>query len=299
VKKYTILVFLFFTFLSWGQAEYSLGNIMVLPVRYYVGDPVEMFVRVSLPEGKALKAPGKLPESSWLEIRDVKCTKIREQEWDVKIHFTAFKPGVHILPDLNLGDIILSGLTSETLSILQGKGDDRLRPLRGQLVLPGTWLKIALALVLIFSMPPFLYLFIRFLLKIFGEYKLARFRILPKFRVSRALKRLGRELAELDPRRFFLRLTRALRNYLTARLAFPADKATTLEIDSLLPVKLPGALPSDRTHTLQEEIVALFRRADHVKFGGLDSTKEEMAGALKKAEGIIVAIEKVEENVEP
>jgi hypothetical protein len=250
-----------------AQQGYVLGSVGVVPARFYVGDLVQVYVRVSVESNMELRPPGTFPPAPDLELREVMCTRIREGEWEVQIHFVSFKPGKFAVPGLDLGGIRLRGIELETRSVLEDKGEAELKPPRRQLVIPGTWLKAALLAGFLVLFPPFL---------IF-------------------LWRLAKELARMDGRRFFTELTHAIRAYLTTRLTFPADKATTLEIGRILPDRLPA---DSLAQGAASGIAALLERGDHVKFGGRPCRRKEMERALQRIEELVNIVEEVENRVE-
>ena len=67
----TFLIFLFFllflTYLN-GEEYLRIEEMNLLPVRYYVGDNVELRLLVSVPPGRKLEQPVKLPDLKWIEI---------------------------------------------------------------------------------------------------------------------------------------------------------------------------------------------------------------------------------------
>ena len=278
-----------------AQQGYILGSVGVVPARFYVGDLVQVYVRVSVESNMELRPPGTFPPAPDLELREVACTRIREGEWEVQIHFVSFKPGKFAVPGLDLGGIRLRGIELETRSVLEDKGEVELKPPRRQLVIPGTWLKAALLAGFLVLFPPFLIFLWRKAPGWLEGLRERRVRNLPLQRIRVALRRLAKELARMDGRRFFTELTHAIRAYLTARLAFPADKATTLEIGRILPDRLPA-------HSLAQGaasgIAALLERGDHVKFGGRPCRRKEMERALQRIEELVDIVEEVENRVE-
>jgi hypothetical protein len=236
-----------------------------------------------------------LPAAEDLELREVVCTRIREGEWEVQIHFVSFRPGVFAIPALDLGGIRLRGIEMETRSVLEDKGEEELTPPRQQLVIPGTWFKVGLLAAFLVLFPPFLIFLGRKVPVWLAIYRERRFKKIPSQRIKAVLRRLARELLKMDGRRFFTELTRAIRAYLTARLAFPADKATTREIRRILPLRLPAdTLPQEAAFG----IAALLERGDHVRFGGRPCHRREMESALRKIEELVETVEEAESRVE-
>jgi hypothetical protein len=199
------------------------------------------------------------------------------------------------MPALDLGGIRLRGIEMETRSVLEDKGEDELKPPRQQLVIPGTWFKVGLLAAFLVLFPPLLIFLWRKAPGWLASYRERRFQKIPLQRIRAALRRLAKELGGMDGRRFFTELTRAIRVYLAAKLAFPADKATTREIGRILPLRLPA-------ETLPQEaavgIAVLLERGDHVKFGGKPCRRREMENALRKIEELVETVEEAESRVE-
>lgn len=291
-----LLLFLLPGVISRGQSPYTLGSVGLLPARAYVGDTVQMHVRVSLEAGAMLVPPSDLPFSARLEIETVVCKRMREGEWEVQIHYTSFEPGARQLPALNLGAIELSGLDIVTRSVIEDRGETGLRSPKPQLAIPGTWTKIGFAVFSLLFCGPVLLFLLRCTPGWLARARKVQRRILPVLRMKFVLRRLGKRLPGMDGQRFFFYLTRAFRRYFSARLDFSAMTATTREIGRALPEKLSdgesGGAP------LAAEIESLFREADEVKFGGRSCRKERLRLVLAQSERLVDAIERGAERVE-
>jgi hypothetical protein len=278
-------------------SSYLIQEINFLPVRYYVGDNVELRLRIEAP-GRDLRPPEPLFRGNWLVVRDVSCTRIRGHVWEVRIFFTTFRPGRHVLPDIDLGSAMLTGLKAETRSILDDKGVDRPAAQKGQLLLPGTWRALIITVFFLFLLPPLLYRTLKGCASLLRRYSILRQRMLPCNRIMRALKRLEQRLGDYDCAAFFAQITGLLREYLNSRLDFPAQTSTTLELEMLLPGALARVSPSSETHSLTPGVIRLFQRADYVKFGGGSASQAEMTGVLGQVSQIVDGIEEVMQRVE-
>jgi hypothetical protein len=213
----------------------------------------------------------------------------------VQIHFVSFRPGIFTTPPLDLGGILLRGIEMETRSVLEDRGEEDLRPPRRQLVIPGTWLKAGFLAAFLILFPPLLIFLWRKAPGWLARYRELRNRNLPLQRLRAVLRRLAKELSDMDGGRFFSELTAAIRIYLTEKLSFPAVKATTREIDRMLPGRMPvEPLPRDAA----SGIVALLQRGDHVKFGKRPCNRREMKSALRKTQELVEIVEEVENRVE-
>ena len=285
MKKILVLFLFVPIFLSRAEEVFTVKEISFIPVRHYVGDVVELRVRVIGSELGTLRPPDPLPQGNWLDIKRVICTRIRKDDWEVRVEFTTFKPGSHLIPPLDLDSVVLPEIRTETRSILEDKDATRIEDPKGQLFLPGTWLTLTLWGFLLFGLPPIAIVFFRGLKKAIRQYRLTRDRQIPRNRIHRILRKLRKESGILKARSFFIILTSAVREYLTSRLNLPAETATTEELEYLLPQRISDTI-------LTKEMVSLFSKADLVKFGGISSREKEMISILDRVDRMV---EKVEE----
>ena len=279
------------------QNTYVIQDSSFLPVRFYVGDNVELRLRLEVPGGD-LRPPSDTSEGNWLVLRDITCVRIKGQVWEVRIFFTTFRPGRHVLPDIDLGEIVLANLRAETRSILEDKGEEKPAGQKGQLLLPGTVRMLILAALVILLMPPFLYKAFRGGLAVLKSYNALRLRKLPHSRLLRALDRLQTRMKDYDAAAFFTQITRLLREYFDGRLHIPAQTSTTLELRLLLLEALSRAHPSGEISLVTSGVIDLFQRADYVRFGGQSASPREMADVLDEVSQFVEKVEGVVKHVE-
>jgi hypothetical protein len=281
-----------------GTAGYSVVESGTVPLRAYVGDTVELRVRLRLDAQvtRALEAPKKLPSASWLEIRQVRVLLLGGREWEVRIRYVSFAPGQAALPSLDLRAITLAGLQVHTASILAERKLERPAPPRDQLALPGTARRLALTALAAVACP---------VAAVFAGMRAARFArrlaarrraALPGNRFRRALRRLRGQLDSLGPRRFYIELTAALRAYIEARHRVRASAATTRELRSSLAALSATGAPAQAL----EDLARLLERGDVVKFGGEaagGAGTAELAEAADRAESCVQGLEAAAGNV--
>ncbi len=266
-----------------AQSGYAVLESGTVPLRFYVGDPVELRLRVRLAAGaKAaeLSAPGKLPSAPWLDVRRVRVAPLGGGEWDVRIELVSFAPGPARVPRLDLGGVALEDLRIQTASILEEKKADRPAPPREQLFVPGTALRLGTAAALVIG-GPILAAWLAVRAVRLGR-RVSRYRrlMLPWSRLQRALKRLRLRAARLAGREFYIELTSALRTYLERRHGLAATSATTRELGERLRV----LAPSGDEREAADGLARLFARGDWVKFGGLPAEPAELLSAVESAE---------------
>jgi hypothetical protein len=279
------------------QTAYVIQDSSFLPVRFYVGDIIELRMHLEAP-GRELHPPLETPRGRWLVVNEVSCARIRESLWEVRIFFTTFRPGRHVLPDIDLGGVVLSGMRAETRSILEDKGEEKHAGHKGQLLLPGTVRSLVLAALALLLLPPLAFKLIKGGLAMFRSYRAHRVRKMPYTRFLNALNRLQRKMNESDPAVFFTLFSRSLREYISGRLSIPALTCTTLELQRLLPEALSREGEAVWTAPVSIDVIALLKNADFVRFGGRSASQEEMKDALVKVSRFAHGIEGANQHVE-
>lgn len=276
---------------------YSVLQTVFLPPRFYVGDRVELRMRLSTPAGTAVRAPETLPDSSGIEFQDITVNR-RGNETEVRIVFYPFYPGTQTLPPIDLGGITLSGVKIHTDSLLD-TGQEEWRPPRGQVLLPGT--RLYFALFVLGAAVGFTTVAV---LAVFGRSRIGRIvnasrERRPYRRLKRVLKKLNAEAGSTDARAFYIVLLDELRSYLSGRLGTECRSATTYELDRRLERYLDERLrASDRSakpdekYALREGLLAPFRLGDLVKFGHRPSEPEERLGQLAALKRTVERLEK-------
>jgi hypothetical protein len=278
-----------------GPAGYSVVESGTVPLRAYVGDTVELRVRLRLDAQvmRTLEAPKKLPSASWLEVRQVRVSLLGGREWEVRILYVSFAPGQAALPPLDLRAITLAALQVHTASILAERKLERPAPPREQLALPGTARRLALAVLAAVAGPAAaIFAGVR-AVRLAKRLAARRRASLPGSRFRRALRRLRGQLDSLGPRRFYIELTAALRAYIEARHGVRASAATTRELRSGLAALSGHAATGAPTQAL-EDLARLLERGDVVKFGGEaagGAGPAELAEAADRAESCVQGLE--------
>lgn len=280
--------FLFFL-AAWGMAgggeaaaqEYSILQSFFLPPQYYVGDRVELRLRVVPEEELVLEGPGSLPKDDTVEYHDVS-VKDMGREYQVLITFSSYAPGRQELPPLSLGDITLEGLRINTASLAE-EGYSELQEPRPQAVIPSSRLILTLAAGLLLAVPLggfFLYRILRDQgRRVLVWYQENR----PRRQMIRHLRNLKGRVLELDRRDFYSQFSVGLRKYLSLRLGRDCNSATTRELVQILRAALPPHLA--------ERFFSLFEVADLVKFGSRYSSVEEQVDHLRECLEAVLELE--------
>ncbi|MBN2441495.1 MAG: hypothetical protein JXJ04_09110 [Spirochaetales bacterium] len=300
VKKWSYLLIILFIISpaqnTYCEDTYKIENINFIPPRYYVGDEVELKIKINIPETMSLAIPEEKKETPWIEITSVQILPYRllngRKTHDVSIFFKSFKTGALTLPMIILGDIELTNLEIHTSSIFEDNKDAVFAPSRGQLALPDTWVKLILILLILLLIPVFTIIISKYVLKgILKKGNSIRIQH-PYHKLIRQLKKLKKQIKNMDFRLFYISLSDILKNYLQRRLSIPALTSTTREISYLSRYNL-------LERELSNEILKILSLSDFVKFGGRTSSEEEMNEVIRKIIFIVNSIEEEKKSVEP
>lgn len=227
------------------------------PKEFYVGDMVTVLIHVETPFEGVIDSPIAITSGEWIDIKSINVVERGPEVTIIRLAFTPFAPGLRIIPDIRLGDHVLSEYKIQTLSIL-GDQFTSLQPLAPQMVPPGTELFVVFILVALIFGPIILFLLIR---AVFRSIKLAikKYKREKPFRnYYKILKQLRSEIEDSSVRQFYVVITEHLRIYLSKRFSKEFYSATTMEMGQLLRV----IMDDDST----EELLSICRFADLVKF---------------------------------
>ena len=246
-----------------ADETFEILQVIHLPPVYYVGDLVEVRVRIRPPEGIIPAEPTELPDSEWIDFHSVRVVPI-SGDYDLRVGFTSFHPGTATLPSLQFGELVLENVKIHTTSIVR-EGNAELTPLRDQLLLPGTRVFAGLAVGLLLVIPLALILLVIWLRGFVIS-------ILDRQRERRPLRKLTQKIAELrsrdgrvDNREVYAILLHEFKRFLAARAQLDLESATSREMADVLEVAYPGIHES-------HDLAGLVLRFDNIKFGGLRVT---------------------------
>jgi len=263
-------------------AQAVLRSHQFTPSTFFVGDEVTLLIEFDVSEPMAVEIPSFFPESEWIEIRSIDI-----QEWEgtlaVLIAFSPYAPGTRTLPPMELGALKLVDIKIPTYSILQNTHDD-VRTLRGQMMLPGTKLAVALILTVL-AMAPFLgYGLFRFVLNQVKQLQL-RFRFnQPVRKMHRLVKKLHTRIGVISAPLWYSELTKGIRDYLSSHIHQDCRSATTVEI------ALMEEFQND--DSLHQTLLMVLQDGDMVKFAGRRANDQVMENTLFNVERVIRGWEK-------
>jgi hypothetical protein len=285
MRKYSFLPLLFFivSFSLSGQVEVK--RTVFIPPEYYMGDPVELRLQIEMDDYELLSVPSDIIPFEWVEIKDVQVIQ-ENLNAEIIVKFTSFSPGTRALPEMDFGPFVLSDFKIYTNSLVE-EGENDLKGLRSQVMIPGSRLYFILLALGVFILPYLFYfllkIIIRYIIILARKYHSSR----PYRTLSRILKKLDVNLEKTSVRDFFITLSDALRIYLTARTGFDCKSATTSEISTLHGFGLD--------QSLWNRLVAVLKRGDMVKFGGEKLSHLQMKENLDFVISLCTEIEKRED----
>ncbi len=284
MKRYLLLLMisLFFSLQVFPADAYKITQTMFLPKRFYVGDIVEMRIRLKVQSGISVTAPAALPSTGSVLFKNIDVLQ-RGEELEVKVVFSPYQPGTISLPPLTLGGIVLTDIKVHANSIFDEKPRSFAPPM-GQVLIPSTRLLIGIIVGIIVIVPVFLILGIRLVYRRFSRFLALQQEKQPYKKLVKTLHRLRQQAATLGGREFFIILSDDLRSYLSSRLNGNFVSATSTEIAALL--KHVSAAP------VYEKLISdVFIRGDLVKFGGKEADLNELSSCLNTVEEAVSLIE--------
>jgi hypothetical protein len=255
-------------------AQAVLKDLRFTPPTFFVGDQVSLLIEFDVTGPLSVEPPASIPQADWIEIRSI---DIQEGSGTlgVLISFIPFAPGTRALPDMDLGALRLTDIKIPTYSILQNTHEG-VRSLRGQLLVPGTRLTVALILAFA-AMAPFMgYGLIQIVWKKVRQFR-ERFRFnRPERKIRRLLKKLGGVIGSVSAPDWYSELTDGLREYLSSRTQNDCRSSTTAEI-AHLEVFQNGDIPGNK-------LISVLRDGDMVKFAGRFADGSTMRNTLQEVE---------------
>jgi len=265
-----------------GAESVTIKQMLFLPPVYYVGDQVEVRIRVSATDSELPLRPSHLPQSEWFRVVDVRVIPIAD-EYDIRIRFTSFQTGVRELPVFQIGELTLGPIPIETASIRDAEELSVFGTLE-PIVLPGTRLFIALAAGIVFLGPLSIIIVLGWLRKTAGSIVGSIGNRKPYRRLVRSLDALQNGVSVIDARSFYVSLLEAFRGYLTNRSLHNYNAATTHEMDLLLGEEYDGI-------EALEGLSQMVGSIDGAKFGGARIGVAELSRGLSLVRSATESIE--------
>ncbi len=262
-----------------------------LPPESYVGDVVELRMVIKTLNGKKQAVPARHESSDSLQIKNISVESHSGNQFTLHIYFVSYQTGTQLLPVIELGDIRLDNIQIYTSSLLNELTNVRFRGVRGQVLLPGTNIKI-ITVILLILLFPFVMLFLIIRVKSWIKIlKRERKRKKPYRRITLDLKKLHERLDQIKVKEFFIEVSADIKKYLEQRFGIPFLSLTTEEIKKQLIKEMNDT-------SLVSELVDILHRSDLVKFGGKRMNRSDMEIYLKRITALIKGIETSLENAD-
>ena len=262
----------------------SVSQVVFLPQTYYIGDRVEARVVLRDVNAADITIPETLPTTPAVTIDSV-TTVQRADGVEIRFVFQPFFTGTRELPAIDFDGVTLSGVSAFVTSVAEPGEELELASIREQLILPGTQIQLALAVIALIGVPAVIIVAggwgRRRLHGIRRWYRENR----PYRAFVRAQKSLTGELHSLDGKAFYIRLLDTFRTYLDGRLGTHVRSATTGEMDHVL----------SRAHVTEDlrlRIVELFRFGDLVKFARQRVTIEQRTAHVAEVRQVVDALQR-------
>ncbi len=276
-----ILLLLPFCFL-FADTGVSIEDIIFIPKEYYVGDKVELRIKLNIEDGFNLQNPSNFPESSWISISSIEITDDKKIP-ELRITFTSFIPGTRSFPTLFLGEIVLNSIKIHTSSLIESSGENFIG-IAGQLMLPGTKLGLSILVGALFLGPLLLILLLRPVKsKIILILKNGIGRS-PVNKLNRVLKELSIQKTGISCRRFYIRLSSAVREYLSKRSDTDFITLTTSDME----LALIKVLKDRNFSSMLSEMMKL---SDNIKFGKVTTDDEKKMSDIELVRNIAKFLE--------
>ena len=287
----TVFFFVAMLVVAPATSAQTVADVVFLPQTYYVGDRVEARVVLDIDSASEITIPDELPRTDWITIESI-TTLQRSDGVELRIVFQPFFVGTRELPPIDLEQTLLTGVTAFVTSV-GGDGEElRTAPVRDQILLPGTEVRIALFAIVLFGVPPTV-----FFLSGWGRRRLGRVRRWYRERrpyrgFVKSARRLAGRVNELDGKTFYTHLLNLCREYLDGRFSAGLRSATTGELESVLE---RAGIPATERRRLR----LLFEFGDLVKFAGRRATLEERSAHVEEARDIVLALQRGESQHSP
>ena len=289
IKRLSLCLLLLLPGIYASGDNYTVGRIDFLPPEYYVGDEVEVRVRLSVEEGVVPAEPSELPAPGRIHIKDVRIIPFSD-EYDVRISFSVYETGAGILPPIELGDITLSGVEIGAVSILEN-GATKVEEVFGPLLLPGTRLLLALGIGALLIVPAFSVFAVIWIKRFIRHMRSEWYERKPFKELSGRLDEMEDPASTINSRDFYFKLTDIFKDYLTGRLEADIQAFTASELVEDLKERFKGIAPV-------EKISADFARFDEVKFGNLAVDNPQRKVDILQIREAAAAIEEWKQEVQ-
>jgi hypothetical protein len=257
---------------AFPETEYTIDQVLYLPPEHYVGDIVEARVSISSSVPLSIESPEALVKNDEITVHGVRINQDNGGA-TIVVTFTPFRVGEQTLPSLDLGELTLKDIPFTTMSLVDRHGWD-FQGLRDQLLLPGTFLYIALFSAGVVAVFLIVFPGLRIIKQKLSAWAERYTKRASYKKLIRTLSKLDRRIEGLDGKAFYSELCDGVRGYLQKRLECNTISKTTPELGPLLREHL-GVIEQEN------ELSTIFSFADRVKFGGQTAPVDKRSDHLE------------------
>lgn len=262
---------------------YRVLSSFTLPPTFYVGDHVELRVRLEIANPGAVRLPARMPSNSWIRINSMSLVR-GSGSVELRIFFASYAPGDVVMPPIDLGPFTVTGLKVQTASLTAGGAVTHLTEPKRQMLLPGSTLYVAVLIAVLAAIPTLAFVLFGRLLPYLGRILSERRARRPWRRFLAALARLEKAGASRSARDFYIELCAEIRTFLGALTGGNFSAMTAREFSRSvgtvgLSVESQGAFGS------------ILSFGDLVKFAGEEAGAEERTRDVSGARAAGSALE--------
>ncbi|WKC58408.1 hypothetical protein [Borrelia sp. P9F1] len=259
----------FSSLLSLNLFSYELKDEIFIPIRYYVGDTVELKLSLVLNEDeKFTPVDFKEVKNEFVEVHSL---IYRPERGEIIIQFVSFYVGSNNLPPIYVGDVIkdnklfkviLKNIKINTSKLIFADDSTRIQNIEGVLFLPGTSTYIVVFVLALVVVP---YLFIKFLklIRYLLIFLIIKHNLRKPYRIFQKQFVILSDYIKNEEEQivFYNLLNSTLRVYLSKKTGFDFNAITTTEISEILQnLNVP--------YEIRSTLINMLRISDFSKFSG-------------------------------
>lgn len=262
------------------EQAYTVEQMLFLPPEFYVGDEVEVRLRITTVVDSLPSEVEEIPDTPYLAVDEIRVIPIAD-EYEIRIRYAAYRPGELEIPAFALGDLEIGPIPFEVESIRQREGD-RLRNILDPVLLPGTTLLIALSTGIVLFGPLLLFLSVARIRRVLRGVAFGTRR--PYRALRRELEVLRSKGSTIGAKEFYGRLFDAFREYLSHRSEFNYRAATVRETERRARKEFGDV-------AALESLTPMVDAVDLARFGGGGASSRQR---LRGLEIVVSAVEAIE-----
>ncbi|MDC7124878.1 MAG: hypothetical protein PQJ46_04890 [Spirochaetales bacterium] len=281
-RFFLLLLVLLISIPLFADKNYISEKVVFLPQDFYVGDLVEMRVKIRPSVGAKVEKPKSLPSPYWIKIDSADILQDGDV-YELRLLLRPYAPGIRTLPTVQFGDISLKDIRIQTKSVLAEESHP-FSPPAEQMLLPGTGYYIGLLIGLLFILPLCIIIFGASFKNKITDFINEKRQKRPYKRIMNILKDLSDKHSGMTDRELLTIIVDELRIYLSARGSIDYSSATVKEASAMV-------LGDFKEAAKAVELIPFFRLADEIKFGDGQISSDERLKILADVNDIVEEID--------